>query len=226
MTSQYYKIDPKAIVKDIMSTCKDKLSSIVQGLEFDTYPNVYPSSRFRSTQFIFDNIITKVKDKIVCDMGCGSGVLGLFSLKNGAKKVVSADINPFAFENTIKNSKKLGYSISKHEVLLSDCFDAVPLQYFDLIIFNIPFHSDNIEIENPLEKAFFDPEFATVKKFLSQCKSYASDETEIIIAFSNKGDINTLESIFDALKFKWQLWKIKNVDSEYDNRLYIMKIEK
>lgn len=226
MTSQYYKIDPKAIVKDIIGTCKEKLSSIVQGLEFDTYPNVYPSARFRSTQFIFDNIITKVKDKVICDMGCGSGVLGLFSLKNGAKKVVAADVNPFAFENAIENSRKLGYNEFNHEVLLSDCFDKIPIQNFDLIIFNIPFHSDNVKIENPLEKAFFDPEFATVKKFLIQCKNYASDETEIIIAFSNKGDITTLESIFDALEFKWKLWKIKNADSEYDNRLYIMKTVK
>jgi methylase of polypeptide subunit release factors len=224
MKSQYYKIDPRAIVKDIIKTGKEKLRSVVQGLEFDTYPNVYPSARFRSTQFIFDNIITKVKDKVVCDMGCGSGVLGLFSLKNGAKKVVSADVNPFAFENAIENSRKSGYNESNHEVLLSDCFDGIPLQNFDLIIFNIPFHSDNISIENPLEKAFFDPEFATVKKFLIQCKSYTSNETEIVIAFSNKGDTKALESIFDMLEFKWRLWKVKNTDSEYDNRLYIMKV--
>jgi len=224
--NQYYKIDPRDIVKDIMNTCKDKTSSVVQGLEFDTHPNVYPSARFRTTQFIFDNIITKIKNKLVCDMGCGSGVLGLFSLKNGAKKVISADINPFAVENAIENSRKLGYNESKHEVFLSDCFDRIPLQRFDLIIFNIPFHSDNIMIENPLEKAFFDPEFVTVKKFLRQCKKYASNKTEILIAFSNKGDTKTLESIFDFLGFKWQIWRIKNTNSEYDNRLYIMKTGK
>lgn len=46
-----------------------------------------------------------VEDRVLVDLGCGSGVLGLFALLLGAKKVYGIDIDPKALEHTEENAK-------------------------------------------------------------------------------------------------------------------------
>lgn len=46
-----------------------------------------------------------VEDKILVDLGCGSGVLGLFALLLGAEKVYGLDIDRNALEHTKENAK-------------------------------------------------------------------------------------------------------------------------
>ncbi len=50
-----------------------------------------------------------VKDKIVADIGCGSGVLGFFALALGARKVYALDIDPKALEHTKENALLNGF---------------------------------------------------------------------------------------------------------------------
>jgi methylase of polypeptide subunit release factors len=219
MTASYYKLSPEQIVEDIVHTHEAK-KVVIKGLELLVHPNVYPSDRFRTTNFILDHLQPLLHKKAVCDMGCGLGVIGLFALEQGAKRVVQADINSLAVKNAQANRELHHYSPKRLEIYESDCFEQVPLQKFDLIVFNIPFHSEPYKISNPLEYAFHDPEFASTKKFLSQVSTYSHSETQIFIAFSNKGDVYQLENLFDASSLKWELWKVANANQEYDNRLY------
>lgn len=46
-----------------------------------------------------------VEDKTVVDLGCGSGVLGLFALQLGAKKIYGLDIDKKALEHTKENAR-------------------------------------------------------------------------------------------------------------------------
>lgn len=46
-----------------------------------------------------------LKDKIVLDMGCGTGVLGILASKKGARAVDAIDFDPWCIENTIENTK-------------------------------------------------------------------------------------------------------------------------
>ena len=46
-----------------------------------------------------------LKDKIVLDMGCGTGVLGILASKKGARAVDAIDFDTWCVENTIKNAK-------------------------------------------------------------------------------------------------------------------------
>ncbi len=219
----FYLKSPKKII-GCLDAFTQQAKTKIFGLDFILFPDVYPSQCFRTTKFLLDSISKKVFNKNVCDMGCGMGVIGIFSLHKGAKRVVQIDINSKAVENAIAN--KIFYK-HKEEILniyKSDCFDNVPKEVFDLIIFNIPFHSDPHEYKNEVEYAFFDSEFRSVKKFLTQCKLYAHKGTEIIIAFSNKGDVKTLELLFDKYGYEWQLWKKNNEKAKYDNRLYLLEL--
>ncbi|MGK3627091.1 50S ribosomal protein L11 methyltransferase, partial [Acinetobacter sp. A11] len=51
---------------------------------------------------------TDVKDKIVIDYGCGSGILGVAALLLGAKKVYATDIDPQAVLATKQNAELNG----------------------------------------------------------------------------------------------------------------------
>lgn len=222
MTTLYYKLAPEQIYEDIVQSNEPKKVRIKEK-EFFVYPHVYPSDKFRTTNFILDSIHPLLHDSTICDMGCGMGIIGLFALQQGARRVVQADVNPLAVENAEANRNFYHYSDEQIKIFESNCFDRVPKQTFDIIIFNIPFHSEPYKIVDPLEYAFHDPNFASTKKFLRQVVGYCHLDTQIFIAFSNKGNIKKLEKIFDNSGLYWELWKITNTDQEFDNRLYQLK---
>ena len=97
-------------------------------------------------------------------MGCGPGIVGLFAIHHGAKTVVQADINPHAVENAKENNILHGYDHSLVKTFHSNCFDNIPKEVFDLIVFNMPYHSNRVKIDDPLKYAFYDPGFHSIKK--------------------------------------------------------------
>ncbi|MBU3020381.1 50S ribosomal protein L11 methyltransferase [Aestuariibacter sp. A3R04] len=47
-----------------------------------------------------------LKDKVVVDFGCGSGILALAALKLGAREVIGIDIDPQALQATMENARR------------------------------------------------------------------------------------------------------------------------
>ena len=74
-----------------------------------------------------------LKDKVVLDMGSGTGILAILAEKLGAKNVTAYDIEPWSVENCIENAKK--NNCSKIISLLGD-IDQVE-EEFDIILANI-----------------------------------------------------------------------------------------
>jgi ribosomal protein L11 methyltransferase len=72
-----------------------------------------------------------VRDKIVIDYGCGSGILAIAAALLGAKKVIGVDIDPQALEATQANAERNGIQIDTY--LPEDCPDLTA----DLVIANI-----------------------------------------------------------------------------------------
>ena len=72
-----------------------------------------------------------VKDKIVIDYGCGSGILAIAAALLGAKKVIGVDIDPQALEATQANAERNGVQIDTF--MPADCQDITA----DLVIANI-----------------------------------------------------------------------------------------
>ncbi|MFH1800981.1 MAG: 50S ribosomal protein L11 methyltransferase [Candidatus Omnitrophota bacterium] len=84
------------------------------------------------------------KDKVVLDIGTGSGILGLYAAKLGAKKVVATDIDKAAIECTRENSKRLNFShvIEARYVPPGDlsAYAVIkPEETFDIILSTPPF---------------------------------------------------------------------------------------
>jgi len=74
------------------------------------------------------------KDKVVLDMGCGTGVLAIFASLLGAKEITAIDIDEWAYNNTLENIDK--NSCSNIKVFQGDA-SLLTDQAFDIIIANI-----------------------------------------------------------------------------------------
>lgn len=73
--------------------------------EIIIFPNVMSPKYDRSAQMIV-SMMPDQNGKEVLEIGCGTGVLSLFSVFQGAKNITAVDINPIAVENTKENFNK------------------------------------------------------------------------------------------------------------------------
>ncbi len=71
----------------------------------------------------------------VLDMGCGTGILGILALKEGAKSLVSIDIDEWAYENVKENAELNKVQIN--EIIQGDASSLEGKEGFDLVLANI-----------------------------------------------------------------------------------------
>jgi len=77
------------------------------------------------------------ENKIVLDLGCGTGIQGIAMAMGGAKKIIFSDISLKAIKNTKENVKKFKLT-KKSKIYAGDLFEKVQ-EKVDLIVFNHPF---------------------------------------------------------------------------------------
>ncbi len=80
---------------------------------------------------------TDVKDKVVIDYGCGSGILGVAALLLGAKQVYATDIDPQALLATRQNAAKNGTESHIWVGLPEELNKQFPNLQSDVIVANI-----------------------------------------------------------------------------------------
>lgn len=191
-------------------------------------PDVYPSNRFRSSRLLAEYAKKQVKGKKVLDMGCASGALGIVAAKAGAKYVVQVDINPKAINNARENARELGIE-QKMDSYVGNGFAPISYKYknfFDLIIFNPPFHS-TVEKSNQtteLMNAFHTEglEGGILDTFFRDAQHYLSKEGKLLIVFSNKDPVAVeyLEYSMIRYGFKFTL-DILEKNTNADVRVYV-----
>lgn len=75
-----------------------------------------------------------LKGKKILDMGCGTGVLGIYACKQGAARVLGVDNDQWAYENALENIKRNG--VNAMEVRLGDV-SVLYKDKFNMILANI-----------------------------------------------------------------------------------------
>lgn len=77
---------------------------------------------------------TDVKDKLILDMGAGTGILGILAAKRGAKSIIAIDNDDVCYLSAIENA-----ALNNIENLTSLCGskEAIPNTEFDIILANI-----------------------------------------------------------------------------------------
>jgi len=202
---------------------------LFEGLKMKVNPNVYPSTRFRSSLLLAKIVREMSTGKKVADIACGHGTMGLVAVDAGAKHVVQVDINPAAVENAEENRKLLNFE-DKIDLYEGDVFEPLSYRYknyFDIIFFNPPFHRNTKFKHDKLMYAFYTQgnEGGVIEKFLKRAHYYLSDKGEIIIGFSNKDPqaLEYLETTMQALGYEYKVHTITNQKTSADNRVYSVK---
>ena len=79
----------------------------------------------------------------ILDVGCGSGILGMLSLKFGARYSVGIDLDPCAIDAARENMEVNGISESQYEVMIGNLIndrkiqDKVGYEKYDIVVANI-----------------------------------------------------------------------------------------
>ena len=129
------------------------------------------------SQELFD---TKLNNKYVLDMGCGTGVLSIIASKLGAKHIVAIDNDEDAYINTKENFKI--NNIKNADAYLGDASLLSKFSDFDIIIANI---NRNILLQDM-------PEYAKVLK----------NKGQIIFSGFYKKDLSMIMEKAETLSLK------------------------
>ncbi len=103
----------------------------------------------------------EISGKVIVDLGCGTGILGIAALVIGAKKVIFVDIDEKAVEIAKENiafvEKELGIELSENVVFIVDKVENFKTdEKVDLVLQNPPFgvkvrHADRVFLEKAME---------------------------------------------------------------------------
>lgn len=116
------------------------------------------------------------KNKIVLDIGTGTGIQAITAAKSGAKEVIAVDINPDAVSLAKENAKLNDVRIN---IFQSNLFEIVK-GTFDLIVFNPPYLPPN----KPKDMAWSGGK-NLIEKFLKQAKNFLNKNGKVIFVFSS-----------------------------------------
>ncbi len=114
------------ILVDNICMVRAPFHSPVEGLKYDIV--IEPKMSFgtghhgTTYQMIDEALRTDFANKVVIDMGCGTGVLAILAVKMGAKSAIAIDIDQWAYDNTIENC--LRNNVTQIKVLLGDVSQA------------------------------------------------------------------------------------------------------
>ena len=99
-------------------------------------PNMaFGTGNHETTATIIESILKNdLTDKIILDMGCGTGILSILSSLKGAKKITAIDIDKWSYEGALANAEL--NKITNIDVLLGDA-TLLGKEKYDLIFANI-----------------------------------------------------------------------------------------
>lgn len=153
--------------------------------DFSLHKNVFSPIYFRWSSVYIDHLPINQWEKFL-DMWCGCGIIWITAmLKYHLDKVVCADINPYAVENTKENISKHNLS-DRVKAIQSDVFSNIGEdEKFDLIFRNAPYFDWEFDENNILYRSMYDQNYEHIKKFILEWEKHLKDSGKIMIWFSS-----------------------------------------
>ena len=137
----------------------------------------------------------------VLDVCTGVGNLAVMSAYKGAKRVVCLDINPNAVRSAKANMRLHSLNVEVH---LSDMFDSLPKERFDVITGNFPF--TNRPAHDFVEASQWDEGLRTHKKFFSGVLKFLKPGGRVYLAQSDFGAFKEMIAMAEEAGFR-----VKNI---------------
>jgi release factor glutamine methyltransferase len=158
-------------------------------------PTVFSPKNTISTKIFLDYISTlDFQNKTVLELGCGSGIVSIFSASKGAK-VTASDIHKITLNSLEKVSKKQGFNI---DCVYSNLFENIKMpnrveSRFDYIFINPPYYPK--KPKNIEEQAWFCGEnFEYFKNLFNQLPRHIN-KNQVFMILSEDCDLKTIKNI-------------------------------
>jgi release factor glutamine methyltransferase len=152
------------------------------GRDFIVFPNTFWP--FLDSQPLVESLCVR-RGETTLDVGTGSGVIAIFSAYQGAARVVAVDINPDAIMSARHNVQMHGFE-DTIEVRLSDLFDSVGDERFDVVTANLPFR--NKPAHDIVARSQWDTDFETNRRFFAEVCNYLKPDGRVYFAHASFGD--------------------------------------
>ncbi|MEI7961524.1 MAG: class I SAM-dependent methyltransferase [archaeon] len=176
------------------------------------------------TNYLFFNNARLFKEKIVLDMGCGSGIMAIVMALFGAKRVVASDISEPAIKNTKSNAKKFGVENSVFPVK-GDLFENIN-EKFDFIAFGHPYFGTNPPKEDPISASML-ASGAVLTKFLIEAKKHLKENGLIMLPYYSKAG-STNDPLIQGKKNGYDVtcaFHLKNNTSIQQGEIFVYELK-
>ena len=182
--------------------------------EFKQGPNVF---KVNTDTALLGMFIDEIKNKIVLDIGCGSGALLLYSHFHKANRLIGVDIQKEALKYADINLSKYTKNYELHNKRIQDYQG----ERVDVIVSNPPFfQSDNKRKSNSYKKAMFDDELS-MNDLVKAFKKNIKDNGSIYLIYS-ADRINELLLKINEYKFKvMKMQFIYDKNNEFASRVML-----
>jgi release factor glutamine methyltransferase len=162
-----------------------------KGIQVSVPPGIfYPGFIYSTTLFLDHLESVNMEGLRVLDMGTGSGIIALRCAARGAT-VTAADINPHAVAAATSNARRNGLVI---RAVLSDLFDELNGESFDLIVINPPYYP-----KNPVGMAeyawFCGEDFGYFKRLFAQLAQLDPIPGEVLMALGGTAPVERILAI-------------------------------
>ena len=172
---------------------RDKeLVTRIGGLTLKVFPSVFHPRFFGSSVIFAEYLVGRgISGKRLLDLGTGSGIIGLFAARVGAK-VTAVDINLRAVDCAAENALKAGLSL---DCRYSDLFSGLAGEKFDVIAWNPPFFPKRVE--TPAEAALYAGEdHAVIRRFAEEVHEHLNPGGRVFLILSMDLDLDKWNSMF------------------------------
>jgi release factor glutamine methyltransferase len=191
------------------------VSTRVGGFRLRIHPTVFHPKYFGSSAILGEYIGSlDLAGREFLDMGTGSGIIGLFAARAGAR-VTAVDVNPRAVQCAVENAAAAGFSV---EYWQSDLFSNLQGCAFDVIAWNPPFFPKRVTTAT--EAALFAGEdYDVLGRFIAEARAYLQPDGVVYVVLSEDLDLAGLTARFEREGFsvrrvaarKWGLWEVMAV---------------
>lgn len=164
---------------------------VIDGMSIRVHDGVFsPDLELTYSSSMMLKYLPDVSQKVVLDVGSGTGVVALKCAMKGAEKVVAVDVSVGSLNNIRENVERFGLT-DKVQILESDLFSRVEGR-FDYIFANLPI----------LDEAWSQEQGGTqhlVQRFLNEVSKYLHKGGTAFLTWGSFADVEPLRTYLGTL---------------------------
>lgn len=179
----------------------------VGGFKLRVRPTVFHPRFFLSSgRFVSFLDDLDLRDKVVIDVGTGSGVIALAAARAGAETVIAADINPNAATCAAENARANGLGERVHGVVSNLLAAFAPRPMFDIILSSPPKHAG--EPRDLADRGWHaGPAYRDVANLFDQARERLKPGGKVYVMVSSDSDLDLFGMRIQQAGFNAQVAK-------------------